>query len=448
MQTCSRSCCRRLVGCGWECGQPWAGGGWSGQPQPHNPSHRHPTLGSECGTSSCMWRISKMWSFLSPTSVPLSAHPECLHGAGSTSMDRSQSSPPKAAVSWRAHPEGQHGAEEKVREQRVAAGTGRCHLSDRAPKPTLWRGHLPPTWELAGVCAHRVLPSLNYVKINLWLIPWLPAEPGCHLPRGNGELCPGVCPDLLPLCGAEQGCPAGVGWSGPPATAPPPWPSMETWLQGLHLSRAPLPACHTWNRNGQSPPVCPQQPLAKVLKLWSQIGFRFGAIQWCRGRRGGLCSVLCCADGKPVCPLIPHLSFVLSDALSTTNACPGSEQELFLLVLPGGLGGSKLSWAWEGLNCCLPPGSSLNRASSSNHTAQELHAMNSSFPGSRGSGVLGMGTGGLSVPLGNPASPRDAPSHSHPTPFGAASPVTAACAVTTFSARFFWSFSAKLYKLN
>lgn len=70
--------------------------------------------------------------------------------------------------------------------------------------------------------------------------------------------------------------------------------------------------------------------------------------------------------------------------------------------------------------------------------------MNSSFPGSRGSGVLGMGTGGLSVPLGNPASPRDAPSHSHPTPFGAASPVTAACAVTTFSARFFQALQTKL----
>lgn len=77
-----------------------------------------------------------MWSFLSPHCVSLSAHPECLHGAGPAGVDRGQGFPPEAAVSWRAHPEGQHGAAEKVREHKVPAGTGRCHLSDRAPKPT------------------------------------------------------------------------------------------------------------------------------------------------------------------------------------------------------------------------------------------------------------------------------------------------------------------------
>lgn len=106
-----------------------------------------------------------MWSFC-PHPVSLPAHPECLHGAGPAGVDRGQGCPPKAAVGWRAHPEGQHGAEEKVREQGVAAGTVRCHLSDRTPKPSLtWA--IPPTWELTGVCAHRVLPSLNYIKINL-----------------------------------------------------------------------------------------------------------------------------------------------------------------------------------------------------------------------------------------------------------------------------------------
>lgn len=75
-----------------------------------------------------------------PTSVSLSAHPERLHGAGPAGVERGQGFPAEAAVSWRAHPEGQRGAAEEVREQRVPAGTARCHLchlSDRAPKPTV-----------------------------------------------------------------------------------------------------------------------------------------------------------------------------------------------------------------------------------------------------------------------------------------------------------------------
>lgn len=211
---------------------------------------------------------------------------------------------------------------------------------------------------------------------------------------------------------AEWGCPGwrGLGWSsdhGPFTMA----------FHGDTASRVPtspaspcasLPACHTWSRHGETPPV--RHSALLKLSMWTQIGFRFGAVQWCWGRRGGLCSVLCCAGGKPVCPLIPHLSFVQSDASNTASACPGSEQELFLPVLPGRWGGFRLPCAGEGLNCCLPRGSSLNRASSSRQTPQEPHLMNSSFPCSRGGGVLGMGTGGFSAALGNPAIPRDAPS--------------------------------------
>lgn len=62
-----------------------------------------------------------MWSLMHHLSC-LSADPERLHGAGPCGVDGGEGFPPEAAVGRRAGPEGQRGAAEEVREQRVLRG--------------------------------------------------------------------------------------------------------------------------------------------------------------------------------------------------------------------------------------------------------------------------------------------------------------------------------------
>lgn len=135
-----------------------------------------------------------------------------------------------------------------------------------------------------------------------------------------------------------------------------------------------------------------------------------------------------------VCPFIPHLSFVHSDALNTTSACPGSGA-----VPPCPARGTGRIYALmsrRGAELLLAMWIFPEQGQQFKSEPQEPQAMNSSFPQSRG----------ICAPW-EPSQPQGCPLPT-PTlaaaPFGAAIPPTAPCAVS-FSTR---GFSARHCNLN
>lgn len=262
-------------------------------------------------------------------------------------------------------------------------------------------------------------------------------------PRGHWAL-PWGDADLLSLCRVSR-------WAaqeGGGVASPPSWPWVTRWLPGSPPHLCHLPQHCPGASSGKGSPLQlllrNSRSLLKPTPL-SQIGFRYGAVRWCRGGRGGLCPAPCCADGKCVCPLITYLLVCTEWCFKRYNCLPWQQQEPFLPVL---LGWFRHTQAGKG----LAHRSSLSMSSSLNRAPWEPHPMKSSFPCGRGSGdQLGCVHGhraSLRAPWQTSqltASVTSPPAHTlMAAPFGLSN--SSLCSRLNFSARFF--FAASLCKIN